>query len=186
MKNGFNTKNLIIIILVIIVLSIAGFALSSVLKGDNSGEPENNGGEIKPVSYAITSIYQLELTSDAKTVDVGGTSVSLALIDGKIVVNDNEISDITANYAYVTDQVVIFGNNTKCGTIITYVVDKSGNSVLFDTNDYKLIDFRMYENKCVARNVGVCTCKEQYDYCDESYDIVISYDGTQISISELT
>ncbi len=194
MKNGMNTKIIGLIILVIALFSIAAFFVITLLNnGDNKEENNggnnggNNGNNNNPVvtDTNITSIYEMALTDAEQLFDVGGKEITIMVnASGDVVVNNNA-NGIKANAAYITNQVVIFGNKTKCGTVITGAIDKNGNSISVPSNDYKLIDFRMFEDKCVARNVGVCSCNDTYDYCDDSYDIVFTYNGNSILISNL-
>ncbi len=190
MKKGSNVKMVGIIILILAILSIVGFFISSKIGKTDTNTDNNQGNNTVPTpkvvgNVAITSIYQTEITKEEQVYDIGDKQVTLLLNNNNEVVVNGNTSGIKANYAYVTNQVIIFGNQTSCGTTIVSVIDKEGNKITFTDNDYKLIDFRMYEDKCVARNVGVCSCKTTYEYCAESYDVVFTYDGSNLAINNL-
>ena len=186
MKKGFGLKEFGIVIVIILIVSIVGFFLTSK-KNNNENENGNNGnnGNGAITNTAITMIYEAEITQNEQVYELNGNNVTVALDEsGQLLINNTSV-EVKANYAYVTNQIIIFGNKTACGTVILYVIDRNGNSIPFIENDYKLIDFRMYENKCVARNVGVCECKGTFSYCEYSYDVVLNYDGTQLLLSNL-
>ena len=182
MENKFDVRKLIIVIVIIVIISLIGYGLYSYFnKGNSTNKPTNNTPTNNAEEYKISSIYQTTLKDTDKEVTLKGKTVTMKSVNGILYVNGNMVSNVKAETAQVTEQVIIFTYKGSCNQIISYVVDANGKSVPFTKNNYQLYDFRMLDGKCVAAGSDKCPCLLNNN-CKENAAITLRYTGSELII----
>jgi len=175
--NGFDAKKFGIVVLIIIIISIAGFVISSsfVNKKTEPTEPEPTESIPKEIkNLPVTSVYPVELDENEKIINMQVSDIMVQSLDGKVYLNGKELVGLKADNAYVTQEYILFTYKGECGDYISYAIDKKANEIKFTKPDYQLTDFRIDVDKCYATVLKDCSCTS--DTC-ENQAISFETDG---------
>lgn len=136
----------------------------------------------------INSLSRIDVNETDQVVNVDGKEYKIKreiTVDGAFLLIDDSVIEVAgettvyADNAYVTDKFIIFTMAAQDGEMISYIMDKEGNEVTYNDNEYQMHDFILVDG--VLHASGHVFCGLDGDCPDK--DLIIKYNNNEIIVS---
>ncbi len=198
-KSNGNSK-IIIVILTILLIGALGFIIYD--KFINIEKPPVS----TPMPTASSSPTSIASPEDANTIviddtiklkeiaipnyneeiniDYNGNNYLIQIKEGHLFINNKQILNlnndpISAQTIYVTNKYILFTEVAQDGESISYAINKNGNEIIVEDNNYQIHDIKVSDDNLEAS--GHIFCGLDGDCPDK--DLIIQYDNNTITIS---
>lgn len=186
-----NDKFRMIFMVILLLLLIVPLAFISYDKFFNKETPPEPTPSLVPTDDTyddtITIFNRINIDENEQVINVDGVQYKIKKeisVDGVFLLINGETLDLEASeiayadFAYITNKFIIFTLAAQDGEAISYVMDKNGNEITYNSNNYQMSDIKLVDGNIEAR--GHVFCGLDGDCPDK--DLIFKYEDNMITV----
>ena len=197
-KKTNNAYKVIIFLLVLLLLGAIGFICYDKFINTekppipnnneiiNTPTPNNENQENIVVVDKITIFDRVEVIDTDKLFTIGAKVYKIrkeTTVDGAFLliddtIRENDLGTVYADFAYVTNDFILFTTVAQDGEVVSYAIDKEGKEIVTNNNEYQMHDIKLSEGRLIAS--GHIFCGLDGDCPDK--DLIILYSDNVITV----